>query len=77
MLVVEYQPGDLRPVDGGPKVEVVAPKHCRNGHPFGPHKVAVGYTPCDCGKARARGHTTWTCGTCGDVTVGDGCTVKR
>ncbi|MER7280432.1 hypothetical protein ABT369_38945 [Dactylosporangium sp. NPDC000244] len=69
-----YRPGDLRPVNGGPFVAVVAPRHCRNGHPLTPYRVHVGYTLCDCGQGGTRGHHTWNCRECGDTTVGDGCT---
>jgi hypothetical protein len=72
-----YQPGDLRPTGRGQQVEVVAPERCSNGHPLGPNKVTVGYTPCDCGKDGTGGHNTWRCLTCDDEIVGDGCTVRR
>lgn len=66
-----YRPGDLRPVDGGPKVVVVAPTHCRNGHPLGPRQVLVSTELCE-RDSRYQRHLKWTCRTCWDVTVGDG-----
>jgi hypothetical protein len=44
----------------------VGPARCPRGHPFGPRRVLIGWSPCRC-----RGHHTWTCqvempaGTCG------------
>jgi hypothetical protein len=70
---VRYKPGDLRPVDGGPRVEVVAPTHCRNGHKLGPRQVLIGTELCDLSGTYRR-HITWTCREpgCGDVIVGNG-----
>src|SRR5258707_6440148 len=31
------------------------PKHCHHGHPSGPGRVIVSYTPCDCAGARQAG----------------------
>ncbi|GAA2347023.1 hypothetical protein GCM10010170_034200 [Dactylosporangium salmoneum] len=53
---------------------MVAPKHCRNGHPLGPRQVLIGTELCDPGNGRYRRHITWTCRAegCGDVIVADG-----
>ncbi|MFB9187310.1 hypothetical protein ACFFX1_55075 [Dactylosporangium sucinum] len=67
-----YRPGELRPVGDGPRVAVVAPEHCHNGHPLGPYKVMLGTELCDPGTGRYQRHITWTCRTCGDVTIADG-----
>lgn len=40
---------------------VVAPTHCRHGHPLGPNQVLVGHVACH---SHAGGHTTWYCRTC-------------
>lgn len=72
LVMRDYQPGDLRPVNGGPAVEVVAPTHCHNGHPLGPRQVHVSTELCDPGTGRYQRHNTWTCSACGDVTVADG-----
>jgi hypothetical protein len=70
---MEYRPGDLRPTGKGHQVEVVAPAHCRNGHPLGPNQVLVGTELCDAGgTGRYRRHVTWTCRTCGDEIIGNG-----
>jgi hypothetical protein len=46
------------------------PRECRNGHPWGPGKVAVSWTPCECRSAQAErsrgpGHLTVECRTPG------------
>lgn len=46
----------------------VGPARCPQGHPFGPRRVLIGWSPCRC-----RGHSTWTCqvetpdGLCGAI----------
>jgi hypothetical protein len=69
---MEYRPGDLRPTGRGHEVEVVAPTHCRNGHPLGPLKALVGTVLCDPGTGRYERHFEWVCRACGDVIYGDG-----
>jgi hypothetical protein len=66
-----YRPGDLRPTGRGQEVAVVAPTHCRNGHPLGPWKVLVGDVLCEQDGVYRR-HLKWICRECGDVIVGNG-----
>jgi hypothetical protein len=75
VLVMEY--GEVYPTGRGQEVAEHEPDHCRNGHPLGPNQATVGYAPCDCGKGGNRGHRTWSCRTCRNVIVGDGCTKQR
>ncbi len=48
------------------------PKMCRRGHRLGPHRVLVAFVHCGCGAGGGRGHLTWTCRECGNVSVADG-----
>ncbi len=45
----------------------IAPEQCPNGHPFGPNRVLVGWSPGACpGTAGGRGgHRTYSCRACG------------
>jgi hypothetical protein len=69
---VRMEFGYLRPINGGPTVELVAPTHCHDGHRLGPNRVLVRTAPCDCGKGNTGAHTTWTCRVCGDISYADG-----
>ncbi len=40
----------------GGKWTMVGPARCPVGHPLGPRRVLIGWSPCRC-----RGHHTWTC----------------
>ena len=37
------------------------PLRCREGHPWGPGRVVVGWTPCPCAGNSGRGHLTVAC----------------
>lgn len=51
------------------------PTHCRQGHPFGPHLVQLGWLPCSCAQPYHTGHTIYHCEhvidgkRCGDVQI--------
>lgn len=67
---MEY--GYLRPINGGPTVELVAPTHCAHQHRLGPNRVLVGTAHCRCGRGNTGAHTTWQCRVCGDIRYADG-----
>lgn len=52
---------------GSEVVEVGQPAKCVNGHQLVAPNLLVGYLPCVCAPAE-RGHRTFTCKTCWDVT---------
>jgi hypothetical protein len=43
-------------------VEQIPPR-CRNGHPWGPNLVLVGWLPCECRRSGG-GHRTYQCRRC-------------
>uniref|UniRef100_UPI003F498D67 hypothetical protein n=1 Tax=Actinokineospora sp. CA-119265 TaxID=3239890 RepID=UPI003F498D67 len=67
LCLTSTPPGD----DVRPERPVVressTPDRCFDGHPLGPNRVLVGWSPCSCPGSEYGGHRTWTCRACLDA----------